>query len=203
MCGDSLRHEGLQKGSSVNGKPDFSAYGAGERETELYELLKRLHEILRQEKFDSFKRLLPFAEVFVDRWDKARFYGFGEGTSIYDSGVVLGNVTVGRNCWIGPNTLLDGSGGLEIGDFCDISAGSHIYTHDTIDRVIFGGDITVAPVRIGNHCYIGPNVVITKGVTIGDYVVIGACSLVNKDVPSYSKGWGTPFRIKGQSRDSL
>ena len=203
MCGDSLRHEGLQKGSSVNGKPDFSAYGAGERETELYALLKRLHEILRQEKFDSFKRLLPFAELFVDRWEKARFYGFGEGTSIYDSGVVLGNVTVGRNCWIGPNTLLDGSGGLEIGDFCDISAGSHIYTHDTIDRVIFGGDITVAPVRIGNHCYIGPNVVITKGVTIGDYVVIGACSLVNKDVPSYSKGWGTPFRIKGQSRDSL
>ena len=187
----------------MNGKPDFSAYGAGERETELYELLKRLHEILRQEKFDSFKRLLPFAELFVDRWEKARFYGFGEGSSMYDSGVVLGDVTVGRNCWIGPNTLLDGSGGLEIGDFCDISAGSHIYTHDTIDRVIFGGDITVAPVRIGNHCYIGPNVVITKGVTIGDYVVIGACSLVNKDVPSYSKGWGTPFRIKGKSRDSL
>ena len=203
MFGDSLRHECLRKGTAVSGKPDITAYGAGERETELYELLKRLHEILRQEKFDSFKRLLPLAELFVDRWEKARFYGFGEGTSIYDSSVVLGDVTVGRNCWIGPDTLLDGSGGLEIGDYCDISAGSHIYTHDTIDRVIFGGDITMAPVRIGNHCYIGPNVIITKGVTIGDYVVIGACSLVNKDISSYSKGWGTPFKIKGQSRDNL
>jgi acetyltransferase-like isoleucine patch superfamily enzyme len=187
----------------VSGKPDLSAYGGGEREAELLELLKRLHEILRQEKYDSFKRLLPIAELFVDRWEKARFYGFGEGSSVYDSCVVLGDVKVGRNCWIGPNTLLDGSGGLEIGDDCDISAGSHIYTHDTIDRVIFGSDITKSPVRIGNHCYIGPHVIITKGVTIGDYVVIGANSLVNRDIPSYSKGWGTPFRIKGQSRDKM
>lgn len=187
----------------MSGKRDLSAYGGGERETELLELLKRLHGILRQEKFDSFKRMLPIAELFVDRWEKARFYGFGEGSSVYDSCVVLGDVKVGRNCWIGPNTLLDGSGGLEIGDNCDISAGSHIYTHDTIDRVIFGTDITKAPVSIGNHCYIGPHVVITKGVTIGDYVVIGANSLVNRDIPSYSKGWGTPFRIEGQSRDKM
>lgn len=187
----------------MSGKPDLSAYGGGEREAELLELLKRLHEILRQEKYDSFKRLLPIAELFVDRWEKARFYGFGEGSSVYDSCVVLGDVKVGRNCWIGPNTLLDGSGGLEIGDDCDISAGSHIYTHDTIDRVISGSDITKAPVRIGNRCYIGPHVIITKGVTIGDYVVIGANSLVNRDIPSYSKGWGTPFRSKGQSRDKM
>lgn len=187
----------------MSGKPDFAAYGAGENETELYELLKRLHEILRKDKFDSFKRLLPFGEMFVDRWEKARFYGFGEGTSIYDSSVVLGDVAVGTNCWIGPNTILDGSGGLEIGDFCDISAGSHIYTHDTVDRVIHGSDISHAPVRIGSHVYIGPNVVITKGVTIGDYVVIGANSLVNCDIPSNSKGWGTPFQIKGTCRENL
>jgi len=187
----------------VSRKPNFAGYGAGEREKELYELLKRLHEILRQDKFDSFKRLLPFGEMFVDRWEKARFYGFGEGTSIYDSSVVLGDVKVGENCWIGPNTILDGSGGLEIGDFCDISASSHIYTHDTIDRVMFGSDITRAPVRIGSHCYIGPHVIITAGVTIGDYVVIGANSLINSDVPSYSKGWGSPFQIKKQSRDKL
>lgn len=179
------------------------ADGAGEREAELYELLKRLHETLRQDKLNSFNRLLPFGELFVDRWEKARFYGFGEQTSIYDSSLVLGDVKVGRNCWIGPNTILDGSGGLVIGDFCDISAGSHIYTHDTIDRVIHGADITREPVAIGSHCYIGPNVVIAKGVTIGDYAVIGANSLVNKDVPAYSKGWGTPFRVHGKSREEV
>lgn len=182
---------------------DMSIYGADEREKELYGLITRLHEMLRQEKFDQFKRLLPFGELFVDRWEKARFYGFGQETSIYDSSLVLGNVTVGRSCWIGPNTILDGSGGLEIGDHCDVSAGSHIYTHDTVNRVIRGDGISYSPVKIGNHCYIGPNVVIAKGVTIGDYVVIGANSLVTRDIPSNSKGWGTPFQIKGTCREDL
>jgi len=176
---------------------------ANEREIELLALLKRLHELLRQEKYDKFKRLLPFGELVGDRGEKAQFYGFGQGTSIYDSSIVLGDVTVGSYCWIGPNTILDGSGNLTIGDHCDISAGSHIYTHDTLNRVISGGEITYAPVRIGSHCYIGPNVIIAKGVTIGDYVVIGANSLVNSDIPSNSKGWGTPFKIKGKCREEL
>ena len=169
----------------------------------MFDLLKYLHELLRKEKFEKFKRLLPIGEVLVDRWEKARFYGFGQETSIYDSSIVLGDVTVGSYCWIGPNTILDGSGGLEIGDHCDISAGSHIYTHDTQDRVIFNKEINYAPVKIGNNCYIGPNVIITKGVTIGNYVVIGANSFVNRDVPSNAKGWGIPFQIKGKSREDL
>lgn len=182
---------------------DLTAHDTDKPATELFNLLKRLHLLLRQEKLEKFKRLLPIGEVLVDRWEKAQFYGFGEGTSIYDSSIVLGDVIVGRNCWIGPNTILDGSGGLEIGDHCDISAGAQIYSHDTINRVIFDTNISHAPVKIGNHCYIGPHVVITKGVTIGDYVVVGANSFVNRDIPSNSKGWGTPFQIRGKSRENL
>lgn len=187
----------------MNSDNDLSAFSELGSEDELFTLLQRLHKLLRQEKYDRFKRLLPFGELFGDRWEKACFYGFGQGTSIYDSSLVLGDVTVGCNCWIGPNTILDGSGGLEIGDHCDISAGSHIYTHDTVGKVIHGSDISHAPVRIGSHVYIGPNVIITKGVTIGDYVIIGANSFVNIDVPSNSKGWGTPFKIKGICSDNL
>jgi acetyltransferase-like isoleucine patch superfamily enzyme len=182
---------------------DFSAYGASDPEKELYDLLKRLHEILCKEKLNSFKRMLPIGDLLVDRWEKAEMYGFGSGTSIYDSSIVIGDVIVGKNCWIGPNTILDGSGGLEIGDCCDVSAGTHIYTHDTVDRVILGKDTVRKPVKIGNHCYIGPNAIITMGVTIGDYVVIGANSLVKNNIPSYSKGWGTPFTIKGISREDM
>lgn len=192
-----------RKAHLTSREPDLSGFGEVGREEELLTLLQRLHTLLRQEKYDRFKRLLPFGELFGDRWEKARFYGFGEGTSIYDSSIVIGDVTVGSSCWIGPNVILDGSGGLEIGDHCDVSAGAQIYTHDTLDRVIHGLDITRKPVKIGNHCYIGPNVVITKGVAIGDYVVIGANSLVNRDIPSNSKGWGTPFRIEGKSREDL
>jgi acetyltransferase-like isoleucine patch superfamily enzyme len=104
-------------------------------------------------------------------------------------------VTVGKNCWIGPNVILDGSGGgLSIGDYVDISAGVHIYTHNTVNRAISGGvaGVEYAPTRIGSRVYIGPQSVIQKGITIGDRVVIGAMSLVNRDVPSDSRVWGIP-----------
>ena len=187
----------------MKNNPDMPTSNTEEELVELQHLLTRLHILLRQEKYDKFKRLLPFGELMGDRWEKAKFYGFLEGTSIYDSSLVLGDVKVGKNCWIGPNTILDGSGGLVIGDHCDISAGSQIYTHDTVARVIYGAEISHAPVKIGSHVYVGPNVIITKGVTIGDYVIIGANSLVTHDIPSNSKGWGSPFQIKGKARADM
>lgn len=151
----------------------------------------------RDEIKETFQRVLPIGDYISDRWEKAKFCGFGEYTSIYDSSLVLGNVQVGKNCWIGPFTILDGSGGsLTIGDNCDISAGVQIYTHDTVDRVIHDDAIQKNDTMIGNHVYIGPNAIISKGVIIGDYVVIGANSFVNKDIPSYSKAFGTPAKIQ-------
>lgn len=145
---------------------------------------------------ERWNRTLPFGDYIVDRWQKARELGFGDGSSIYDSALVLGDVKVGKNTWIGPFTLLDGSGGLEIGDNCSISAGVQIYTHDTLQWATSGGAAQPerAPVRIGNNCYLGPNAVVSKGVTIGVGCVIGANSLVNHDVPDGMKAWGTPAR---------
>lgn len=144
----------------------------------------------------DFNRVLPIGDYISDRWEKARYCGFGESTSIYDSSLVLGNVNVGVNCWIGPFTILDGSGGLlSIGNNCNISAGVHLYTHDTVDTVLYGAEIKKANTLIGNNVYIGPNTIVTKGVTIGDNVVIGANSFVNKDIPSWTKAFGTPIKI--------
>ena len=146
------------------------------------------------------RRTLPFGEYVGDRWEKARFLGFGEGSSIYDSALVFDDVVVGRDVFVGPNAILDGSGGtLVIGDHCDISAGVQIYTHDTVDRAVNGGPVAKGDVTIGNHCYIGPNAIIALGVTIGDHVVIGANSFVNRDIPSHTKGHGTPFRATGKA----
>ena len=150
----------------------------------------------------NFNRVLPFGDVVVDRWQKAAMLGFGAGSSIYDSSLVLGDVSVAENTWIGPQTLLDGSGGgLIIGSHCSISAGVQIYTHDTVRRSLSGGvlPIVLAPTKIGDHCYIGPHCTIAKGVTIGDRVVIGAHSLVNKDIPSDSVAFGTPASVVGSS----
>lgn len=155
----------------------------------------------RSEIHSRFNRTLPFGDYIVDRWEKAKELGFGEGTSVYDSSVILGDVKVGRDTWIGPFTVLDGSGGLEIGSHCSISAGVQIYSHDTVRRSISGGiePIERAPTRIGSNCYLGPNVVVAKGVTIGDGVVVGANSLVLTDIPSGVRAFGTPCRIVGPS----
>lgn len=162
----------------------------------VFVLLKKFLQNRRLFVSQKFSRVVPFGDYISDRWEKAHYLGFGEGTSIYDSSLVLGDVKVGKNCWIGPFTILDGSGeGLIIGDNCHISAGVHIYTHDTVAQVIYNTNRQIAKVSIGNSCYIGPNVVISKGVTIGNNVVIGANSFVNKNIADFSKVFGNPARV--------
>jgi acetyltransferase-like isoleucine patch superfamily enzyme len=114
--------------------------------------------------------------------------------------LILGDVKVGKHCWIGPNVLLDGTGGLEIGDFVCIDSGVQIYSHDSSQRFVsFGRDIDPrAPTKIGSGVFIGPNAVVTMGVKIGDRVKIGAMSFVNKDIPHDSTAFGIPVQIKKQ-----
>ncbi len=146
-----------------------------------------------------YNRVLPSNEMFTDRWEKAKYLGFGKGTTIYDTSVVIGNVKVGENTWIGPFTVLDGSGGLEIGNNCSISAGVHIYTHDSVNWAVSGGreKYEYGKVTIGNNCYIGPNSIIAKGVEIGSGSIVGANSYVKHSVPDNSKVAGNPASLIG------
>jgi len=115
------------------------------------------------------------------------------------------NITLGTDVWIGYFTLIDGSGGLVVGNHVAISSGVHIYTHDTSFHKALNtpkqpdaSHVHRAPVRIGNNVQIGANSVVLPGVTIGDNVIIGACSLVNRDIPSNSIAVGNPCKIKKQ-----
>lgn len=155
---------------------------------------------LRKEKREKYQRHVSVGDLLTDRWEVAREHGFGAGTSCYDNVLILGNVTVGKHCWIGPNVVLDGSGGLSIGDYVDICAGVQIYSHDTVRRVQSGGvdPIDYAPTRIGSRVFIGAQTVIQKGIVIGDNVVIGALSFVNADIATGTKVYGAP--AKPQSR---
>ena len=165
----------------------------------LLDQLKALWAARREEVADRFDRTLPFGDYVVDRWEKARALGFGEGASIYDSALVIGEVSVGEQTWVGPGVVLDGSGCLSIGAFCSISAGVQIYSHDSVAWATSGGQAAVerAATRIGDRCYIGPNSVVGKGVTIGDGCVIGAGSVVLSDLPPGSKAAGAPARVIG------
>jgi acetyltransferase-like isoleucine patch superfamily enzyme len=168
------------------------------KELELFNKLNQLYLLRRDKMMKKWRRCLPLNELFVDRWEKARYLDFGEGTSVYDSCLILGDVKVGKHTWIGPFTILDGSGGLEIGDYCSISAGVQIYTHDSVAWAISGGvkHIERAPTKIGSRSYIGPNTIIGRGVTIGEGCIIGAFSLVLNDIKSGSSASGIPCKVK-------
>jgi acetyltransferase-like isoleucine patch superfamily enzyme len=149
----------------------------------------------------EFDRSVPLADYVVDRWGRARAYGFGEGSSVYDSCLVLGDVTVGEHTWVGPFTVLDGSGGLSIGSHCAISAGVHLYTHDTVRRTVSGGNapIEYGSTTIGDRVFVGPHVVVQRGVTIGSGAVIGAHSFVARDIPPGALAFGSPCRVRGDA----
>jgi acetyltransferase-like isoleucine patch superfamily enzyme len=156
--------------------------------------------VLGLRKKQLFNRRVSIGDLLNERSDNAASYGFGEGTTMYDNVLVLGQVQVGRHTWIGPGCILDGSGGgLRIGDHCSISSGVQIYTHQTVRRsVTLGvGPIEYAPTRIGNGVYLGPNVIVQMGVTIGDQVIVGANSFVNRDIDAGMKAFGSPARIQG------
>lgn len=156
--------------------------------------LRRIYLRLRHRMRTRFHRHVALGDLCTNRWETARYLGFGEGASCYDNVLVLGDVRVGSHTWIGPNVVLDGSGGLEIGDYCSISAGVQIYTHHTVAWANSLGQVPVErrPTRIGSGVYIGPNTVVAMGVTVGDRAAIGAMSFVNHDVPMGVKVFGIP-----------
>ena len=151
--------------------------------------------------YDKWKRVLPTNELFFDRWDKAKYINSGEGTNIYDSSIIMGDVIIGKNVWIGPFTILEGlNGNIVIGDNCNISSGVHIYTHDTSLHVVSEGKVPFikGDVHIGNNTYVGSMSIIKQNVSIGNNCIIGANSFVNSDIPDNYVAFGTPAKMVGK-----
>jgi len=171
----------------------------------LIDLLRKAYIETDEELRAQFDRSLPFADGLFDRWERAKRLGFNKGASIYNSALVYGDVQVGENTWVGPYTLLDGSGGeISIGSFCSISAGVHIYTHDTVMWALSGGKLKrrTGPVKIGDCCYIASQCIIAPNVTIGRQCVVAANSYVNRDVPERSIVGGNPAKTLGRVEGS-
>ena len=169
--------------------------------TDLQKNLQKLHQKLRKERLKDKKRVDPFSELIFDRWEKADFINAKKGTSVYHNNYIAGKVEIGKNTWVGPYTILDGSGGkLKIGDYCSISSGVQIYTHHTVKWSLTGGKIPSEKksVSIGDNCYLGPFVVVNMGTKIGKCSVIGAHAFVNSDIPPFSIVYGVPAKVVGK-----
>jgi acetyltransferase-like isoleucine patch superfamily enzyme len=163
----------------------------------LRELYESADELLRA----RFSRSLSFQDGAFDRWERAKRLGFGDGASIYNSALVFGDVSVGRHTWIGPSTILDGSAApLVVGDYCSISAGVHLYTHDTVHWALSGGvaEKRSGPVNIADCVYIGPQSIVTLGVSIDRQCIVGANSFVNSSVAPRTFVAGNPARPVGR-----
>jgi acetyltransferase-like isoleucine patch superfamily enzyme len=183
---------------------DRSSHLESESQKKFYEEFKNLHKTLDSAFLENYSRSLPLADTLMDRWERAEKLGFGDRTNIYDSCLVLGKPKVGSDCWIGPNTILDGSGGLEIGNHCTISAGVEIYSHDNVKQTLSSGKYPIerSSVKIENNVYLAPKAVISKGVAIGEFAVIGAFSFVNKSIPPYAIAVGQPAKVIGEVKIS-
>lgn len=155
----------------------------------------------RQEMKDRYDRVLPSGELIFNRFEKGKYLKCGEGSSVYDTSVVMGEVEIGDHVWVGPYTLLEGSNAkLKIGNFVSIDAGVMIYTHDSTRYYVSGGKdpFVSGDVTIGDNTVIGTMSMIGCGVTVGKHCVIAAHSYVNRDVPDYSIAAGVPARVIGR-----
>jgi maltose O-acetyltransferase len=87
------------------------------------------------------------------------------------------------HCWL-----------IELGDDITFASEVRIVVHDasTIRSV---GHARIAPVRIGSRVFVGARTTILPGVTIGDDVVIGAGSVVSRDIPPGTVAVGNPARV--------
>lgn len=108
-------------------------------------------------------------------------------------------VMVGNNCRIyirswGSEPFL-----IHLGDDVTVTAGVKFITHDGSTCLVKDNKGNryqyYAPIYVGSHVFIGVNTIIMPGVTIGSNVVIGAGSVVTKDIPSDSVAIGVPARV--------
>ena len=136
----------------------------------------------------------------------------GDGT-IFNAGIASdragSSVTIGQRSFIGDSLIVTASS-VSIGDDVLISWGCTIVDHDShalewVDRrddvaKFRRGEkdwrhVTIRPVVIRNKAWIGFNVIILKGVTIGEGAVVAAGSVVTRDVPDYALVAGNPARV--------
>ena len=111
-----------------------------------------------------------------------------------------GRVQIGAGCFLNLHTMVAAQDEVTIGDHtmfanhCFISDSSHRYDDRTMP-VTWQGFTSKGPTRIGSNCWFGVGCVVTSGVTIGDRCVVGANSVVTRDLPPGVIAAGAPAKV--------
>lgn len=113
---------------------------------------------------------------------------------------------VGKGVFIGDHVIVDMNHAelVTIDDFAHITGGCRLLCHQRDLSKYHAGDNAAklgykyAPIRIGKGCMVGMESMIMPGVTIGDGAIIGAGSLVTKDIPAWTVATGRPAKVVKQ-----
>ena len=143
----------------------------------------------------KFNLATPFSEEYFTLMKELFYNQIGENSIIYNQLTVVRpkNVTIGKNVTVMNGVLMMSAGGITIEDNVMIAANVQLISnnHDPYDRYV----ITCKPILIKEGAWIGAGATILPGVTIGKYAIIGANSLVSKDIPDYGVAVGSPAKV--------
>jgi len=144
------------------------------------------------------------------RGDENAAITIGDGVIISRNTILRtknGTISLGAGCNIGSNCHLSSISSLRVGEnllmasFCFVTAGGH-HSFDRTDVPISAqGMVSRGGVSIGRDVWIGAHVTILDGVRIGDNAIIGACSMVNRDIPPYAIAYGIPAKAVRDRRE--
>lgn len=125
------------------------------------------------------------------------FYFNGDDILLYGEG----DITIDENTYLGRLSRIQASNGctVKIGKNCKIGPHFQVWTQSNNVDCDFSNESKIIQkygnIIIGDAVWIGTNVVISPGVTIGNNCVIGAYSLVSKDVPNFAIVGGVPAKL--------
>jgi len=130
-------------------------------------------------------------------WNK---FSLGEASTIEDFSAInngVGDVIIGNRTRIGlSNTII---GPVNIGN--DVRLAQNVvlsglnHNYEEIDSPIHEQGVSTKPIMIEDESWIGANVVILPGVTIGKHSIVAAASVVTKDIPKYTLAAGNPAKV--------
>lgn len=149
--------------------------------------------------------------IKIHPWADVQSKKIGEGTSIWQFCVVLANAEIGRNCNICAQVFIENK--VSVGNEVTIKSGVQLWDGIRVsDKVFIGPNVTftndlvprskspewmLLETTIEEGASIGANATIIGGVTIGKYALIGAGSVITKNVPPYTLWYGNPAQQKG------
>ena len=149
-------------------------------------------------------KIHPLADVQSDQ--------IGEGTIVWQFAIILPKAIIGKNCNINCHTFIEND--VVIGDRVTIKSGVYIWDGLRIeDDVFIGPNATFVndkyprskkhadkfqETKIRKSASIGANATILGGISIGEFAMIGAGSVVTKNIEPYTLVYGNPARIIGK-----